>query len=216
MKVFFIVFISLFFEIASFAQKSDLEKIINDSKTKIDSIAKLKNEAWLKHKEYLKLQADYYEVYNQKAKEEEEMTFAINTKILSAVKDGLPIQISRQVELYQYPWADSKVVKKVSSKSELLILDYDTSNGFYLASYQKTKGFFHHSKIDSIPILNFYKNIKEGKKSTVDINSATNPSDTNTNVGTPSNSSSGGRTIHTGPRGGRYYINSNGKKTYIK
>ena len=24
------------------------------------------------------------------------------------------------------------------------------------------------------------------------------------------------RTIHTGPRGGRYYINSNGNKTYVK
>lgn len=24
-----------------------------------------------------------------------------------------------------------------------------------------------------------------------------------------------GRTIHTGPRGGQYYINSNGKKTYV-
>jgi len=27
---------------------------------------------------------------------------------------------------------------------------------------------------------------------------------------------SGGNTIYTGPRGGRYYINSSGKKTYIK
>jgi colicin import membrane protein len=25
-----------------------------------------------------------------------------------------------------------------------------------------------------------------------------------------------GRTIHTGPRGGKYYINSNGKKVYVK
>lgn len=29
-------------------------------------------------------------------------------------------------------------------------------------------------------------------------------------------SSPGSRTIHTGPRGGRYYINKNGNKTYIK
>jgi hypothetical protein len=27
---------------------------------------------------------------------------------------------------------------------------------------------------------------------------------------------SSSRTIHTGPRGGRYYINSNGNKTYVK
>lgn len=31
-----------------------------------------------------------------------------------------------------------------------------------------------------------------------------------------SSSSSEGRVIYTGPRGGKYYINSNGKKTYIK
>lgn len=29
-------------------------------------------------------------------------------------------------------------------------------------------------------------------------------------------SSASSRTIHTGPRGGRYYINSNGNKTYVK
>ncbi|HET6558051.1 MAG TPA: hypothetical protein VFG54_12100 [Prolixibacteraceae bacterium] len=29
-------------------------------------------------------------------------------------------------------------------------------------------------------------------------------------------SSGSGRTIHTGPRGGKYYINKNGNKTYIK
>ena len=42
----------------------------------------------------------------------------------------------------------------------------------------------------------------------------------NTSTTTSSNNSnstySGGREIHTGPRGGQYYINSNGKKTYIK
>lgn len=32
----------------------------------------------------------------------------------------------------------------------------------------------------------------------------------------PSSSSSTTRTIHTGSRGGRYYINSNGNKTYVK
>lgn len=37
-------------------------------------------------------------------------------------------------------------------------------------------------------------------------------------TGTKSNSSvrSNTREIHTGPRGGKYYINANGKKTYIK
>lgn len=40
---------------------------------------------------------------------------------------------------------------------------------------------------------------------------------TKSNVKSETNSyNSSGRTIHTGPRGGKYYINSNGKKTYIK
>ena len=34
--------------------------------------------------------------------------------------------------------------------------------------------------------------------------------------GSSSGSSGSGRTILTGPRGGKYYINKNGKKTYIK
>jgi colicin import membrane protein len=38
---------------------------------------------------------------------------------------------------------------------------------------------------------------------------------TSTSTSTTSTSSSG-RTIYTGPRGGKYYINSNGNKTYIK
>jgi colicin import membrane protein len=39
-----------------------------------------------------------------------------------------------------------------------------------------------------------------------------NFSGSSTNNSSPSN----GRTIYTGPRGGKYYINSNGKKTYVK
>lgn len=45
------------------------------------------------------------------------------------------------------------------------------------------------------------------------------PRETNTSfqtTGTYSSSSANGRTIHTGPRGGRYYINKNGNKTYVK
>lgn len=35
-------------------------------------------------------------------------------------------------------------------------------------------------------------------------------------AGTPSVESDAGRTICTGPRGGKYYINSHGKKTYVR
>lgn len=36
------------------------------------------------------------------------------------------------------------------------------------------------------------------------------------NISTPSYSNCSGKTIHPGPKGGQYYINSNGNKTYIK
>lgn len=39
---------------------------------------------------------------------------------------------------------------------------------------------------------------------------------TTTTTKTPSSTGSSSRTIHTGPRGGKYYINSSGNKTYIK
>lgn len=42
------------------------------------------------------------------------------------------------------------------------------------------------------------------------------PDKTPSNFSAPAQNSSGGRVIHTGPRGGKYYINSNGNKTYIK
>ena len=46
---------------------------------------------------------------------------------------------------------------------------------------------------------------------------STYPRSKNTYYSTPSNSSrSNGRTIHTGSKGGKYYINSSGNKTYIK
>lgn len=34
--------------------------------------------------------------------------------------------------------------------------------------------------------------------------------------GTYNSSDSGSKTIHTGPRGGRYYYNSSGNKTYVR
>lgn len=45
----------------------------------------------------------------------------------------------------------------------------------------------------------------------------TNTSSTTTKTTTPTyKSDNSSRVIHTGPRGGKYYINKNGKKTYVK
>ncbi len=51
----------------------------------------------------------------------------------------------------------------------------------------------------------------------VTVTSTTNTPSTTKQTTTPSyKSDNSNRTIHTGPRGGKYYINKNGKKTYIK
>jgi colicin import membrane protein len=51
-------------------------------------------------------------------------------------------------------------------------------------------------------------------KSTYEPNST--PSKAVSSPAKSSGTTGSGRTIYTGPRGGKYYINSNGKKTYIK
>jgi colicin import membrane protein len=48
------------------------------------------------------------------------------------------------------------------------------------------------------------------------INNTTTSNKSSISSGTSSGTTSSGRTIYTGPRGGRYYINKNGNKTYIK
>lgn len=47
-------------------------------------------------------------------------------------------------------------------------------------------------------------------KSTYEPNSKVTPTKASSSSGSP------GRTIHTGPRGGKYYINSKGNKVYVK
>jgi endonuclease G len=45
---------------------------------------------------------------------------------------------------------------------------------------------------------------------------STSSGSSGTSTGTSTGTTSTGKTIYTGPRGGQYYINSSGKKTYIK
>jgi hypothetical protein len=53
-------------------------------------------------------------------------------------------------------------------------------------------------------------------KSTDTKSEKTNSSDNQSNVGSSSTTTTSGKAIMNGPRGGQYYINSHGKKTYIK
>ena len=66
-------------------------------------------------------------------------------------------------------------------------------------TYRRYGPYYSHFK--SLPELPYHASFK---------------SSSNTSEGGTIGGYSGSRTIHTGPRGGKYYINSNGNKTYVK
>lgn len=131
------------------------------------------------------------------------------------------------------------------SFSQVSVRGYYRSNGTYVKPHQRTKPNHtrndNYSTIgninpytgtagtharDSYTIPTTYKAPRYIRTNTRTYSSTNTPSYKNTtNIYTrPTYSSSSytlptysnSRTIHTGPRGGRYYINSNGNKTYVK
>ncbi|MFV8337493.1 hypothetical protein ACNQF7_15635 [Flavobacterium sp. RSP29] len=97
---------------------------------------------------------------------------------------------------------------KVSGKG------YYRSNGTYVQPHQRTAP--NSTRNDNYStISNSYPYTGEaGTQSGDNYTSKSSYSSSNTTYPTPSYSSSS-KTIYTGSRGGRYYINSNGNKTYV-
>jgi hypothetical protein len=60
------------------------------------------------------------------------------------------------------------------------------------------------------------ENKGSNESSEISVKTTPTQTQTQTQTTTPASSYSGSRTIQTGSRGGQYYINSNGNKTYIK
>lgn len=92
---------------------------------------------------------------------------------------------------------------------------------FYNDNYLARSGY----RIGMIPASNFKetKELKKYKKSIASYRkqeqkqiTQQSTTDYTRPTSTSSYSGSSSRTIHTGPRGGQYYINKNGNKTYVK
>lgn len=143
----------------------------------------------------------------------------VETKIVS--KGILPFKLSAT---YQ-----SKIEYWIPANSTLLFTDI-ANDEWVVVKHEGKTGYVFASFLDSYPeIISQVKRITQQKtllkSAGVKYNSGSTYSGSSYTPSSPSYSSdsyspsssgSSSRTIYTGPRGGRYYINSNGNKTYIK
>ncbi|MBT1695659.1 hypothetical protein KK083_02145 [Fulvivirgaceae bacterium PWU4] len=124
---------------------------------------------------------------------------------------------------------DAKELATVKSRDSVLIVDYD--GGKYLkvrSAVDKTiQGYlyidFFQYDAKAVDIINRHpKNQSNGKKIKMlplpkeDKYQQTDYSNSRNNTSPNTGSYSQSKAIHTGPRGGQYYINKNGNKTYVK
>jgi hypothetical protein len=97
----------------------------------------------------------------------------------------------------------------------------------HVKGYYKSNGTYVQPHMRSNPDGNQYNNWstkgnvnpytgKEGTKNVDNSNNSTTNTNNSTNVNNSNTSYSNNRIIETGPRGGKYYINSNGNKTYVR
>ncbi len=148
---------------------------------------------------------------------------SINTKIDDLEKEKLKIQIDSDTTkgfsimlvdngfLKKDPSIVSDIYMKLPKGTEVLVVGY-TKNYFKTKIGNKV-GFVHEMFFPFNENLNRISNYK-AKFHKASISNTTYSGSNNSSKTT--NSTSKNRIIHTGPRGGRYYINSKGKKVYIK
>jgi hypothetical protein len=130
---------------------------------------------------------------------------------------GYPIPLRKK------PDADSKLVVALESVDTVILINY-VGGSYYRVASQKApskEGFLYIEFLrfdkDAVQIINKV-NVDAGEQVRLKYESLPKDyrSQTTKSYYRKSYSSGSSRTIHTGPRGGRYYINKNGKKTYIK
>lgn len=164
-----------------------------------------------------------------------------NQREISSLQRGLPlpkfektiVTIKTSIPLKSSPDLSSDIISWLSTGDKLDAIDYINNDwikvnlsgriGYILSSYMKD----YPEVISQISKFKNYKEILQTQPAIFTTNTITSQpinsqyiksQQSVTNYNTPSSSSSYGtsRNIITGPRGGRYYINSNGNKTYIK
>ncbi len=132
--------------------------------------------------------------------------------------------LGKSAPLRAKPDVDAKEIARCKSLEKVQILEYADSKYFKVTCHDIT-GYLHRdflaSDVEAVRIVNEY-NAEHG---IVDKFGYADTSQSQVSESAPSQSystPSGGyrsgssHTIRTGPRGGKYYINSHGKKTYVK
>jgi hypothetical protein len=109
---------------------------------------------------------------------------------------------------YINSYEESITIANYSRTENGKIIYKGTSGGEYYLGDSGNKVYVKNSTPKSTS-SNYYSNSSSSS-------SPTSSSYSNSTYSTPSSSTSTSRDIQTGPRGGQYYINSNGNKTYIK
>jgi hypothetical protein len=149
---------------------------------------------------------------------------SVNTKIdeLEAIINGSQIKIdtTRTVQVIlttdcnmrDKPSAFSDIIKFLPKNTEMLVIEYES--GYFSVKVGNEIGYVNEMFFPKDKSLNrISSHGKSGKSNNLEKNKT---STTSQKLYNPSKTlDSDNKIIHTGPRGGKYYINSEGKKVYI-
>jgi hypothetical protein len=114
-------------------------------------------------------------------------------------------EAEKQARLFQLPNLFSETLKRIRNGDSVRVLSYN-GDDFFKVRYKDEEGYVSTKVLqldkNALTIVNNYNASQRNSRPAYE--------------GSSNYRSSPSRTIHTGPRGGKYYINKNGKKTYVK
>ena len=130
------------------------------------------------------------------------------------------LRIDGKIRISDDPFSD--IIKFVNKNDTVMLTDY--KEGYWIVLKGDFSGYLSEIYVNEPKqVITFKNKLKKQNSSRLsstkqieekDVENSANVS-TSTNVNTYRSPASNS-TIYTGPRGGRYYINSNGNKTYLK
>ncbi len=137
------------------------------------------------------------------------LNIEINFQIVK--ENAIPTILKRSSLLYEKPSKYSNIIKKLKSKSKVLIVKYYEYGGYFRAIHNDEIGYINEKDIK------LTKNIKNLKKTNKYYSNSSNNKSSFQNNSKKQNfkRTYTSRRYYRGPRGGCYYINSNGNKTYV-
>jgi len=139
----------------------------------------------------------------------------VDSKIViqSLKRNAIKVKIKRDCKFYEKSSRFSRIIANPKSKNDIYIIEYDDKYQIYFkAIYNDKLGYIN---IENIKLSRSNKKLIPKKKSSTysNINSSSLTPRKSNSYSKKRRSYS--RTYYRGPRGGCYYINSNGNKSYV-